>query len=219
MCHVHPGPGKRMLLRRCCPCACPSSSAIGSSKRVTVSFSRYYLVTRPLTGAINCLQSWRNTVHLHRPDIREGGQLLPAARLSVDAQGRSGWRISYRCVLLSICVHHSPKTTHKTSENWKRLSYNKPLQAGRWTVVRFGWPSNAVRVAIFYARCHRQPSMRNSVIVVSQWGSKLSFTFDWAKSQSLARLREIAKVNTRKIIGIPKSQNFVLAKLIIVTIR
>ena len=28
----------------------------------------------------------------------------------------------------------------------------------------------------------------------------------------LARVREIAKINTRKIIGIPKSQNFVLAK-------
>ena len=54
-----------------------------------------------------------DTVHLHRPDIREGGQLLPAARLSVDAQGRSDWRISYRCVLLSICVQ-SPKTTQKT---------------------------------------------------------------------------------------------------------
>ena len=51
-----------------------------------------------------------DTVHLHHPDIREGGQLLPAARLSVDAQGRSDWRISFRCVLLSICVHHSPKT-------------------------------------------------------------------------------------------------------------
>ena len=66
-------------------------------------------------------------------DLRVGGhwQLLPDARLSVHAQGRSGWRISYRCVLLSICVHHSPKTTQKTSENWKRLSHNKPLQAGR----------------------------------------------------------------------------------------
>ena len=30
--------------------------------------------------------------------------------------------------------------------------------------MRSGWPSNAVRVAIFYARCHRQPSMRNSSI-------------------------------------------------------
>ena len=39
--------------------ACPLSSAVGSSKRVTISFSRYYLVTRPFTGAINCLQSWR----------------------------------------------------------------------------------------------------------------------------------------------------------------
>ena len=57
-----------------------------------------------------------------------------------------------------------PQTTKKTSENSKRLSYNKPLQAGWWTVVRSGWPSNAVRVAIFFARCHRQQSMRNSSI-------------------------------------------------------
>ena len=34
-------------------------------------------------------------------------------------------------------------------------------------VVRSGWPSNAVPVAIFYARCHRQPSMRNSSTVRS----------------------------------------------------
>ena len=39
--------------------ACPSCSAVGSSKRVTISFSRYYLATQPFTGAINCLQSWR----------------------------------------------------------------------------------------------------------------------------------------------------------------
>ena len=37
------------------------------------------------------------------------------------------------------------------------------------------------------------------------------FTFACAKSQNLARLREIAKINTRKIVGIPKPQNFVLA--------
>ena len=30
-----------------------------------------------------------------------------------------------------------------------------------------------------------------------------------AKSQNLAGVREIAKINTQKIIGIPKSQNFV----------
>ena len=62
-----------------------------------------------------------DTVHLHRPEIREGGHLLPAARLSVDAMDRSGWRTSYRCVLLSICVHHSPKTTQKKRF---RASYN-----------------------------------------------------------------------------------------------
>ena len=48
--------------------------------------------------------------------------------------------------------------------------------------------------------------------LLSQWVSKLkAFTFGCAKSQNLAVLREIAKYNTRKIVRIPKSQNFVLA--------
>ena len=37
------------------------------------------------------------------------------------------------------------------------------------------------------------------------------FTFGCAKSQNFARLHEIAKISTRKIIPLPKSQNFVLA--------
>ena len=37
------------------------------------------------------------------------------------------------------------------------------------------------------------------------------FTFGCAKSQNLARLHEIAKISTRKIIPLPKLQNFVLA--------
>ena len=67
--------------------------------------------------------------------------MLPAARLSADAQGRSGWRISYRCVLLSICVHHSPKTTQKTSENWKRSCYKNLYKlAGKQLCDRGGRP-------------------------------------------------------------------------------
>ena len=46
---------------------------------------------------------------------------------------------------------------------------------------------------------------------VSQWISRLSYSIGCPKSQSLARLREIAKINTRKIVAILKSQNFVLA--------
>ena len=167
-----------MLLRRCCPCACPSSSAVelkfqaGSLLASAGIISLPDLSQEPSTAC----KAGVDTVHLHRPDIRDRGKLLPVARLSVDAQGRSGWRISYPCVLLSICVHHSPKTTLKTSENWKRLSYNKPLEAGRWTVVRPGWPSNAVRVAIFYARCHRQPSMQNSSIGL-EFGLLTKITF------------------------------------------
>ena len=38
-----------------------------------------------------------------------------------------------------------------------------------------------------------------------------AFIFGCAKSQNLARLREIAKINTRKTVGTLKSQNFVLA--------
>ena len=114
--------------------ACPSSSAVGSSKRVTISFSRYYLVARPFTGAINCLQSWRRQRSSSSSSWHPRTRSVASSReVERRRTGRSGWRISYRCVLLSICVHHSPKTTQKTSENWKRLSYNKPLQTGRWT--------------------------------------------------------------------------------------
>ena len=47
--------------------------------------------------------------------------------------------------------------------------------------------------------------------LLSKWILKSSLYLGCAKSQNLARLREIAKINTRKIIGTPKSQNFVLA--------
>ena len=47
--------------------------------------------------------------------------------------------------------------------------------------------------------------------LLSKWILKLSLYLGCAKSQNLARFREIAKINTRKIIGTPKSQNFVLA--------
>ena len=51
--------GKRRLLVVVHACVCPSPSAVGSSKRVTFSFSWYSLLTRPFTGAINSLQSLR----------------------------------------------------------------------------------------------------------------------------------------------------------------
>ena len=47
--------------------------------------------------------------------------------------------------------------------------------------------------------------------LLSKWILKSSLYLGYAKSQNLARLREIAKINTRKIIGTRKSQNFVLA--------
>ena len=129
--------------------ACPSSSAVASSKRITISFSRYYLVTRPFTGAINCLQSWRrhrsssSSWHPWRRSVQPRGW---ASTHRADPAGVSATNVCC-CPSASITP---PKQLKKTSENWKRLSYNKPLQAGRWTVVRSGWPSNAVRVAIFF---------------------------------------------------------------------
>ena len=76
-----------------------------------------------------------------------------------------------------------------------------------------------MRAALFgmiYVNLHKGYIAASSVYrtlphLLSKWVSKLSFYLGCAKSQNLARLREIAKINTRKIIGIPKSQNFVLA--------
>ena len=149
------------LLRRCCPCACPSSSAVGSSKRVTISFSRYYLFTRPLIGAINCLQSWHR--HCSSSSSWHPRRRSVASSREVERRRTGQIWLAYQLPMCAaILLHPSlPKNNSETSENWKRLSYNTPPQARRWTVVRSGWPSNAVRVAIFYGRCHRQPSMRN----------------------------------------------------------
>ena len=57
----------------------------------------------------------------------------------------------------------------------------------------------------------QQLQSRQYYTLVSQWVSKLSFYLWLREVANLARLREIAKINTRKIVGIPKSQNFVLA--------
>ena len=60
-------------------------------------------------------------------------------------------------------------------------------------------------------RLHCSKFSLGSATFTKQMGFKLSLYLGCAKSQNLARLREIAKINTRKIIGTPKSQNFVLA--------
>ena len=60
-------------------------------------------------------------------------------------------------------------------------------------------------------RPHCSKFSLGSATFTKQVGFKMSLYLGCAKSQNLARLREIAKINTRKIIGTPKSQNFVLA--------
>ena len=133
----------------CCPCACPSFSAVRSSKRVTISFSRYYPATEPFTGAINCLQSWRR--HRSSSSSCHPRRRSVASSREVERRRTGQIRLVYQLPMCAA-VHlrpSLPKNNSKTSENWKRLGYNKPVQAGRSTVVRSGWPSNAVRVAIF----------------------------------------------------------------------
>ena len=53
--------------------------------------------------------------------------------------------------------------------------------------------------------------------LLSKWILKLSLYIGCAKSQNLAGLREIAKINTRKIIGTPNRK--ILYSQIIVTLR
>ena len=67
--------------------------------------------------------------------------MLPAARVSIDAQGRSGWGIRYQCVLLSICVHHSPKTTKKNRLRTGSVRVTTNLYKLADELVRSGWPS------------------------------------------------------------------------------
>ena len=68
---------------------------------------------------------------------------------------------------------------------------------------------------MFHVNLHEDYIAASSVLalphLLSKWILKLSLYLGCAKSQNLARLGEIAKINTRKIIGTPKSQNFVLA--------
>ena len=74
---------------------------------------------------------------------------------------------------------------------------------------------HAASFGMFHVNLHEDYIAASSVLalphLLSKWILKLSSYFGCAKSQNLARLRETAKINTRKIIGTPKSQNFVLA--------
>ena len=133
--------GKRMLLRRCCPCACQSSSAVGSSKRVTISFSRYYLVTEPFTGVINCLQSWRR----HRSSSSSWHprrRSLAAASSREVERPRTGqiW-LAYQ-LPMSAAVHLRPSLPKNNSENvWE-------LEAFELQQTSSNFPMNSCSCAI-----------------------------------------------------------------------
>ena len=82
-----------------------------------------------------------------------------------------------------------------------QISCSDATPCGMFDVIK-----STRRQRCLYIAAAEQPQSRHC-----QWISKLSFYFRFAKSQNLARLNEIAKISTRKIIAIPKSQNFVLA--------
>ena len=80
---------------------------------------------------------------------------------------------------------------------------------------RWSWESCCYRITgdrahctVWHISCKSTRRLRVFTLRQLQPGH---FTFGCAKSQNLAWLRELAKINTRKIVGIPKSQNFVLA--------
>ena len=67
---------------------------------------------------------------------------------------------------------------------------------------------HAAPFGMFHVNLHEDYIAASSVEALPHL---LSLYLGCAKSQNLARLGEIAKINTRKIIGTSKSQNFVLA--------
>ena len=99
---------KRMLLRCFCPCACPSRSAV--VPRVPLLdpagiFSLLDLLQEPSTAC----KAGVDTLH-HRPDILEGGQLLPAARLRRRRTGQI--RLAYQLPMCAA-VHLRPSLSRK----------------------------------------------------------------------------------------------------------
>ena len=96
--------------------ACPSSSPVGSSKRVTISFSRYYLLTRPFTGAINCLQSWcrhRSSSSSWYPRRRS---LAVASSREVERRRTGQIWLAYQLPMCAA-VHLRPSLPKNNSEN------------------------------------------------------------------------------------------------------
>ena len=128
-----------MLLRRRCPCACPSSSAVASSKRITISFSRYYLVTRPFTGAINCLQSRRR----HRSSSSSWHPRRRSVAFSREVERRHTGQIRLTDQLpMCSAVHLRPSLPKNNSENvWE-------LEAFELQQTSTSWPMNSCAIGV-----------------------------------------------------------------------
>ena len=154
-----------MLLRRCCPSACPSCSAVGSSKRVTISFSGYYLVTRPFRGAIKCLKSWRR--HRSSSSSWHPRRRLVASSREVERRRTGQIRLAYQLPMCAA-VHLRPSLPQNNSENvWELEAFELQLTTNLYKLANEQlWIGVVVqcrpRRHFLYARCHRQPSMRNS---------------------------------------------------------
>ena len=170
-------------------------------------------------GTIFCefLRFWKNR------KIKYPQKFLPTHRTLVNTTTTSWWFstldpwsfsliVSAFSLLPSRACHHElEKVTFDYIWSWEFHEWNMKLcyqiscsgaaPCGMFDVVKSTWRLWCLDIA-----AAEQPQSGHC-----QWISKLSFYFRFATSQNLARLHEIAKISTRKIIAIPKSQNFVLA--------
>ena len=123
------GPGQK---------ACPSFSAEGSSKRVTIRSSRYFLVTRPFTGAINCLLSWRrhptsSSWHPRRRSV--------ASSREVEHRRTGQIRLAYQLPMCAA-VHLRPSLPKNSSKiAWE-------LEAFELQQTSTSWPMNSCAIGV-----------------------------------------------------------------------
>ena len=102
--------------------AWPSSSAVGSSKRVTISFSRYYLVARPFTGLINCLQSWRR--HRSSSSSWHPRRRSVASSREVERRRTGQIRLAYQLPMCAA-VHLHPSLPQNNSRIvWEQEAFD-----------------------------------------------------------------------------------------------
>ena len=109
------------------------------------------------------------------------------------------------------CHHELAKVTFDDIDRWSFTSKRKlcsyRITGARCTIWHFSQIYTRAECEDYIAA----NSVQALPHLLGKWILKLSVYLGCAKSQKLARLREIAKINTRKIIGTQKSQNFVLA--------